>query len=202
REEQPDLVFLDIEMPFMNGFDLLNQLDEINFSLIFTTAYDQFAVKAFKVSALDYLVKPVEDEDLIQAVQKAISNKRTTEDVAVKHLLKQVTERKLSDRIFVPTSNGLEFVESEQIVHCESDSNYTTIFLEGGAKMLISRTLKDIEDMLTADYFFRVHNSHLVNLKYVKKYVRGDGGHLELKDGSIIGVSRARKQALLDYLNL
>lgn len=197
---KPDLVFLDIEMPKMNGFQLLKSLDKVEFGVIFTTAFDQFAVQAFKVSAIDYLVKPIDDDELISAIGKA--SKRTPENsaVSVDFLLEQLQENKLSNRLFLPTLNGLEFVNKETVLRCESDSNYTTVHFEKEDKMVISKTLKEFEDLLPENHFFRVHNSHIINLMHVQKYVRGDGGHLIMKNGDIVPVSRAKKHLLLEYL--
>ena len=200
KNEKPDLVFLDIEMPKMNGFQLLKSIDKVDFGVIFTTAFDQFAVQAFKVSAVDYLVKPIDDDELKLAVEKGEKRNPKSSAVSVEFLLEQMQENKLSDRLFLPTLNGLEFIEKELVVRCESDSNYTTVFLKNEDKMVISKTLKEFEDLLPEKHFFRVHNSHIINLLYVQKYVRGDGGHLVMKNGNIVPVSRAKKQLLLEYL--
>ncbi|UKN00806.1 LytTR family DNA-binding domain-containing protein [Paracrocinitomix mangrovi] len=198
----PDLLFLDIDMPGMTGFDLLGKLSDRSFEVIFTTAHDQFAVKAIKVSALDYLIKPVDKDELKIAVQKAIEKKQEGQKSVdpIEHLLQQIQQNKLSNRVVFPTMEGLEFVDTNDIVRCESESNYTTVFLKSNNKLVISKTLKDIEELLSQDTFFRVHNSHLVNLNYVKKYVKGDGGHLIMEDGAIVSVSRSRKQELLNYI--
>ena len=200
KKLNPDLVFLDIEMPKMNGFQLLKSLDEVNFGVIFTTAFDQFAVQAFKVSAIDYLVKPIDDDELQLAVEKAEKSNRKETGVSVEFLLEQMQEKKLSNRVFLPTLNGLEFIDKRTVIRCESDSNYTTVYFENEDKMVISKTLKEFEDLLPERHFFRVHHSHIVNLLLVQKYVRGDGGHLVMKNGNIVPVSRAKKQLLLEYL--
>ena len=204
KDLQPDILFLDVEMPEMTGFEMLEAIPKIEFKVIFTTAHDKFAVDAFKVSALDYLIKPIDDDELMAAVGKAkgdTSNKANDAQAdTVRHLLNQIQDKKLSDRIYLPTMSGLEFVDTSTVLRCESDSNYTTLFIRDNEKITVSKTLKDIEEMLHDPQFFRVHNSHIVNLKEVDKYVKGDGGHLVLKDGSVIPVSRARKQVLLDYL--
>ena len=196
---KPQLIFLDIEMPRMNGFEMIKQIKEIDFQIIFTTAYDQFALQAIKVSALDYLVKPIDDEELVSAVEKALS-KNSDNSENLEHLLSQIQSKTLSDRLILPTQNGLEFVDLTSVIRCESDSNYTTVFLKDKSKIVVSKTLKEIEELIAADHFFRVHNSHYVNLKEVLKYVRGDGGHLTMSDQSIVPVSRSRKQELLEFL--
>ncbi len=200
KDQAPDLVFLDIEMPKMNGFQLLRSLEKVDFGVIFTTAFDQFAVQAFKVSAVDYLVKPIDDDQLKLSVEKAEKRNPENAMVSVDFLLEQIQENKLSNRIFLPTLNGLEFFDKQLVIRCESDSNYTTVFFEKNDKMVISKTLKEFEDLLPERHFFRVHHSHIINLLYVQKYVRGEGGHLVMKNGNIVPVSRAKKQLLLECL--
>ncbi len=197
---RPDLVFLDIEMPNMNGFEWLQQVAEIDFDVIFTTAYDEFAVKAFKVSAVDYLLKPIDETELGKAIEK-VKNKRTR-PITQKHLEQLYQNLKSENPTFpaiaLPTIEGLEFVEVEHIIHCDSESNYTNIYLTSGEKILVSKTLKEIEAMLADHHFFRVHHSHLVHLIHVKKYVKGKGGYLVLKNGKSIPVARSKKENLLD----
>lgn len=200
NEQQPDLVFLDIEMPKMNGFQLLKSIEKVEFGVIFTTAFDQFAVQAFKVSAIDYLIKPIDDDELKIAVEKAGNVPNKDSAVSIDFLLDQMQENKLSNRLFLPTLNGLEFIDKETVLRCESDSNYTTVYFKNNEKMVVSKTLKEFEDLLPESHFFRVHHSHIVNLLFVQKYVRGDGGHLLMKNGNIVPVSRARKHLLLEYL--
>jgi len=202
NENSIDLLFLDIDMPGMNGFELLEQIENPSFDIIFTTAHDQFALKAIKISALDYLIKPIDEDELIHSVAKAIEKGRHSEVDSISLLLDQIQKKSLSNRIYLPTLNGLEFVDTELVDRCESDSNYTTVFLENAQSIIVSKTLKEIEEMLREEQFFRVHNSHIVNLKKVGKYVKGDGGHLVMKNGEIVPVSRSRKQALLDYLKV
>lgn len=194
-----DILFLDVDMPKMNGFQLLEKVQRITFDVIFTTAHDKFAVKAIKISALDYLIKPVDEDELTAAIDKAKSKQTRNAVPSIEHLLGQIQKNALSDRIYLPTLSGLEFIDTARISRCESDSNYTTVFMDQ-SKITVSKTLKEIEEMLPDKHFFRVHNSHLVNLKKVAKYVKGDGGHLVMRSGEIIPVSRARKQTLLDYL--
>jgi two-component system LytT family response regulator len=200
KHQEPDLVFLDIEMPKMNGFQLLKSIEKIAFGVIFTTAFDQFAVQAFKVSAIDYLVKPIDDDELKMAVEKAEKANYKDTAVSVDFLLEQMNDNKLSNRLFLPTLNGLEFIDKGTVLRCESDSNYTTVYFDSKDKMVISKTLKEFEDLLPEKHFFRVHHSHIINLLKVQKYVRGDGGHLVMKNGNIVPVSRAKKQLLLEYL--
>ncbi len=200
RENPIDLLFLDIDMPGMTGFELLEKIESPNFDIIFTTAHVQFALKAIKISALDYLIKPIDDEELRLSVNKASEKKQLSSLTSISHLLEQIKKQSVSDRIYLPTITGLEFVDITSINRCESDSNYTTLFLEQGKKIIVSKPLKEIGDMLKTKQFFRVHNSHIVNLKRVGKYVKGDGGHLVMQSGEVIPVSRSRKQALMDHL--
>lgn len=192
---KPDLVFLDIEMPRMNGFDLLQALPAIDFSLVFTTAYDEFALKAFQFSAIDYLLKPVSGEDIKKAVSK-ISNHRGVSKAQLDILFGRI-EGKGFSKIALPSSDGLEFIRPDSILHCESESNYTRVYFTDKRRMLVSRTLKDIEEMLEGQGFFRVHHSHVINLNNIAKYVKGSGGYVVMDDGTQIPVSRSRKDSLM-----
>jgi len=196
-ELNPDLLFLDVEMPKLNGFELLQKLGDIEFGVIFTTAYDQFALKAIKYSAVDYILKPVDQEELKKAVGKFEEGSRKSISTRQMDILFRNLEKKGFDKIALPTSDGLEFVEPEEIMHCESDSNYTYVYFKNGSKSLISKTLKEIEELLDGHGFIRVHHSHIVNLKHIRKYVRGSGGYLELVDGNSVSVSRSRKEDLM-----
>lgn len=198
-----DLVFLDIEMPHMNGFELLQRLKKIRFEIIFTTAYDMFAVKAFKYSALDYLLKPIDKDELIQAIEKVKEKKdRTILPEQLNILFENFYNQKQpSQKIALPTLNGLEFVIADDIIHCQSEGNYTHIFLKDGGKFLICRTLKETEELLSGHNFFRIHHSHTINLNHIKKYVKGDGGYVIMSNNSSINVSRSRKEELLKIFN-
>lgn len=195
----PDLVFLDIEMPMLNGFDLLQRLGKFDFEVVFTTAYDEFAIKAIKVNALDYLLKPIDDSDLKKAIRKVKEQRHSLDTQRQFELLFEYVKTQRPDFpiIALPTLKGLEFVEADEILHCESSSNYTNIHLADGQKFLASRTLKEVEGMLAGRHFCRVHHSHVVNLKYVRRYMKGKGGELVLKNGRSIPVSRSRKDDLL-----
>lgn len=197
---KPDLVFLDIEMPILNGFDLIKQIDNVDFDVIFTTAYDKFAVKAFEVSAIDYLLKPVDENDLERALQKVKTRNDNNEfQKKMEFLFKNIkTDDPCFDHIVIPTLEGLEFIEAKEIIRCESDSNYTSIFMKSEEKYFVSKTLKDIENLLDSRRFYRVHHSHLVNIAFIKKYLKGKDGTLVLKNGDIIPVSRTKKGNLLD----
>lgn len=202
RSNQVDLIFLDIDMPFMNGFELLNRLAPINFDIIFVTAYDQYAIKAFKFSAFDYLLKPVDEVELINSLRKLENkSKKSTQNSNFEHLLEVFKSGQSAvKRIALPTLEGFEFIEVEKIIRCESDSNYTKIFLQNLPMMLVSRTLKEIEETLSDLPFIRVHNSHIIAKNHVKKYVKADGGYILMIDNSEIPISRARKEEVINEL--
>ena len=200
-ELNPDLIFLDIEMPFMNGFQMLEQLPSIDFEIIFTTSYDQYAITAFKFSALDYLLKPVDREELEKAMQKVSKkiNPPITQQLEI--LLQRINQPSIPvQRIALPTMQGLEFVPVESIISCSSSNNYTDFFLKDKKRLLVSRTLKETEDMLADHAFLRVHNSHVVNLNAITRYVKGEGGYLIMSDGTSVDVSRSKKEVLLKKL--
>jgi two-component system LytT family response regulator len=192
-----ELIFLDIEMPRMNGFELLKQLPAGNWSVVFTTAYDEFALKAFQYSAIDYLLKPVSGEELERAIERF--HQRQVKGVRNEQLelLFSRIEGKSINRIALPSAEGLDFVVPTDIVRCESQSNYTMVHFANKRKVLVSRTLKEIEEMLVGHGFFRVHHSHLINLNNMVRYVKGSGGYLVMDDGIEVPVSRSRKESLL-----
>ena len=198
---KPDLVFLDIEMPNMNGFELLEQFKEIPFSVIFTTSYDQYAIKAIRFSALDYLLKPIDPKELIVAVHKVETQKHTPTTEQFQMLMDQIQHKETGfTKIAVPTSEGFELIPANEVVSCEADDNYTHLYLKNKKKITACRTLKEMEEQLQ-DFpsFIRVHHSYLVNLNEVTKYVRGEGGYLVMSDNSTVNVSRSRKDALLKH---
>ncbi len=196
---QPDLVFLDIEMPLMNGFVMLQQLTYKSFELIFTTAYDHYAIKAIRFSALDYLLKPIEVEDLIYAVNKAGEKRnKTIPNPQLELLLEQLRPQKNAiTRIAIPTTEGLQFISITDIVYLEASINYTHFYLGNGKKILVSRTLKDFEDMLPEDLFLRIHNSYLINKNFVERYIRGEGGQVVMSIGTTLDVSKRKKAFFL-----
>ena len=200
---RPDLVFLDVQIGEKTGFDLLRALPEIDFEIIFTTAFEKFALQAIKFSALDYLLKPIDVDELDAALMKLLnaeSRKITADKI---DLLLQNTQKSdgLFKRIIVPTISGFEFIEIGNIIRCESDNNYTTIYFKDEQKMLVSKTLKDFEELLSGYSFFRIHNSHLINLSYIKSYNKGKGGSVILTDGSEIEVSSRRKDDFMAKLS-
>ena len=195
---QPDVIFLDVEMPKMNGFEMLQQFSHIPFEVIFTTGYDAYAIKAIRFSAIDYLLKPIDKDELRKAVgkvsQKTSHNLNQQLDILLGRLgTKQVSLQKIA----LPTLDGFELVPIEDILHCEADSNYTHVVLKRSKKVLVSRTLKEIEELLEGHAFLRIHHSYLVNLNEIVRYIRGEGGYLIMSDNTSITVSRSRKDALL-----
>jgi len=202
NEQAPTILFLDIEMPGMNGFEMLQRLPSINFSIIFTTSYDQYALKAIRFSALDYLLKPVDRKDLQNAVQKAIQSARHSLPQQIEILLQKLNHPTIPiNKIAIPTMEGLYMLFVENIISCSADSNYTMLHLKNRIKITASRTLKEIEEMLNDYPFLRVHHSYLINLNEIEKYIKGDGGYLIMSDGSNIDVSRSRKDMLLKKLH-
>jgi two-component system LytT family response regulator len=202
QEQHPQLVFLDVEMPGMTGFELLEGLTEINFDIIFTTASDQYAIRAIKFGALDYLLKPIDKVELREAVDKFLNRTQRDPLKQFKALFSHIRKSdELSiQKIALPTLHGYELIPLNNIIFCESSSNYTEIRLNDGKHMLISRTLKDIEHLLDRQPFFRAHNSYLVNLNYAVRYVKGEGGYLVLSNDITIPVSRSKKEELLKFI--
>lgn len=202
-EHQPDLVFLDIEMPNGNAFDLLEKLSSIDFHIIFTTAYDHYAIRAIRVSAADYLLKPIDPEELMQAVQRVHEKMDRKDDLSTqfKALLTNVRSGPKLKRVAIPDMDGLVFINLTDIIRCESDGNYTYFILSSGKKTVASRTLGEYEQMFSDDNFFRVHRSHLINLEHVRKYIKGEGGYVVMSDNSQVEVSRRNKNDFLDRLS-
>jgi two-component system LytT family response regulator len=201
HHHNPDIVFLDIDMPFINGFDLLEMVPNIDFEVIFTTAYDKYALQAFKISAVDYLLKPVDPEALKQAIQKVRLLKESgNAQKQISFLIQQIKDLENDEvrKIALPTFDGLEFINLDDILYCQSDGAYSYVFFTDDTKLYISKTLRYLEDALCDFHFFRVHNSYIVNLKYVKKYAKTDGGLLILSNGEKVKVSRSRKEQLLN----
>lgn len=196
-----DILFLDVEMPAMNGFDLLEQLEALPFHVIFTTAYSQYAVKAFKAQAVDYLLKPIDEEELREAVNQCIKreNSQQRNETEISQLLEHLKkEGMLKNKIAIPTADGLEFLDVSTIVYCQSQSNYTNIFTEEGRSLLISRTLKDVEKSLEKFSFVRVHQSYLINPNYMEKYSRNDGGFIIMSNKQRIPISNAKRNMIVD----
>jgi two-component system, LytTR family, response regulator len=202
-EHKPDVVFLDIQLQRETGFDILQRLDKIDFEIIFTTAFSEFAVKAFKFSAVDYLLKPVDIEDLRKALEKA--RKRVLGSISER--MTQLAQTMKGNtfkhsRLAVPSSDGLVFVTVDGILYCEASGNYTNIHMADGRKFVVSRTLKEYEEMLGDLDFFRIHNSYLINLNLIKKYIRGEGGQVVMTNDQALDVSKAKKKSFMDKIKI
>ena len=202
KVSNPDLVFLDVEMPRMNGFEMLEQMPSVNFHLIFTTSYDQYALKAFRFSAIDYLLKPIDSDELQTAVQKVMQQSQSPLPQQLEILMRKIHQPTTAiNKIALPTMEGLQMILVDRIISCESDDNYTILKLKDKRRITVSCTLKEIEEILEDHHsFIRVHRSYLVNLNEIEKYLKGEGGYLIMSDGSTIDVSRTRKETLLKKL--
>lgn len=195
-----DLLFLDIEMPEMNGFELLSKLNRLPFDVVFVTAYDQYAIKAFTYSAISYLLKPVDGDDLRETIDRWLEKKSKSLSLNQLQLMRDllVNTSKLKTKVALPTNDGLEFLEIQSITRCESESNYTRIYCTDNNRYLICRTLKEVEKILQENGFIRVHHSHLINPQYIRKFIRHDGGFIVMIDGQQISVSRTKKDRLFE----
>ena len=201
RQQSPDLVFLDVEMPRMNGFEMLEQLPAINFHLIFTTSYDQYALKAIRFSAIDYLLKPIDREELKKAVDKVKERIQTPIPQQLEILMQKLKHPSIQiNKIALPTMEGLQMIPVDTIISCESDDNYTSLQLKSKKKILVTRSLKDMEEILEQHSFIRVHRYYIVNLNEIEKYIKGEGGYLVMSDGTSIDVARNKKEVLLKKL--
>jgi two-component system LytT family response regulator len=198
-ENSPDLVFLDIQMPAKNGFELLKSLDHLDFGIIFVTAYDQYGIQAIKFSAIDYLLKPVDPDELKVAVLKAAEKAtKRNQNLQLENLIRFLKQehQKSTHRIALQSAKETRFIETEIIVRCESSNNYTTFFLLNGEKLMTSRPIFEYEQMLREYGFIRTHQSHLVNKKHIRSWVKEDGGYLLMNDHSQVPVSRNKKEAI------
>ena len=196
---KPDLIFLDIEMPFGSGFDLLSDISDINAEVIFTTAHDQYALKAIKISALDYLLKPVKKNELIEAVEKFRKKDWETTHEMLTLLTDQLKHGPTTlKRIGIASLKGITVVDVADIMYCEADGNYTNFKLSGAAKLLTaSKTLKEYENILSSASFVRTHQKYLINVSHVKEYLRGRGGSIIMDDGKVIDVSQNKRSEVL-----
>jgi len=194
----PDLLFSDVMLPPHTSFDWLLTLNHIPFEIIFTTSFEEFAIKAFRMAAVDYLLKPIDKGDFEQALDKFRQKKKSGEGTEnILQLINNLKEKTSQTRIALPTMTGFLFVAIQDIVRCESDNTYTTFYMSNKRKLIVSKTLKDCEQLLLDYRFFRVHNSHLINLEYIAEYIKGEGGLVKMTDGSHVDVSRRRKEEFL-----
>ncbi len=200
KKHSPDILFLDIEMPGMNGFELLEKCTHTDFEIIFTTAYNEYAIKAIKHSALDYLLKPIDKDELKLSVKRAHDHKSQQSGDRINTLLEKLSIKKPAKRFAASTMEGLIMVNADEILFCESDSAYCKLYFVNGRTLLLSKTLKEVEEALDHDEFCRIHHSYLINLNYVQKYMKGEGGEVIMNNGANLPVSRTRKQDFLKLL--
>jgi two-component system LytT family response regulator len=201
RKLKPDVLFLDIQMPRMSGFELLAQIKDVPCQVIFVTAYDQYAISAFRHNAVDYLLKPVIVSELIEAVNKLVSNAQSTEVVHtdLEKLLLKIRGSQ-NKKLAVTSMNEIMYIDTERISYLEADSNYTNIVLTNGDRLNSSKTLKEYESLLDPGQFFRVFKTYIINLQQVKKFIKTDGGYILMADGTHITVSRDKRQLVLELL--
>jgi two-component system LytT family response regulator len=203
EQHHPKIVFLDIEMPQMNGFDMLQRVHSKNFHVIFTTAYDQYAIKAIKYAAFDYLLKPIDIEELKTAIAKAAQqNTIQYSGERLETLMQNLSGKHQLQKIAIPTMEGLLFFNLSDILYMQAESNYTAIYFKDHPKLIASRTLGDFEELLPTDIFYRPHNSYLINLNYIKRYIKGDGGQIEMQNGHYVDVSRRKKEEFIKLIRM
>lgn len=193
---RPSLVFLDVELPDGTGFDFLDKVAHRDFRVIFTTAFEFYAVRAFRVNATDYLLKPFSPDELAEAIGKAMGQPHTSlSDPGVRHLMEFMKGG--SKKLALPMLHGFEYVEIKDVIRCQAEGNYTRLIMRGGQAHIVSRTLKVYDQMLTPEGFFRVHAAHLINLNEVRSYRKGEGGQVVMSDGAVVDVSRNKKHEFL-----
>lgn len=202
KKHQPQLVFLDVEMPVQNGFDVLNAFAEKSFNVIFTTAYNQFAIKAIKYAAFDYLLKPIDANDLKESIERLQLQPANQTQQQFQLLMQQIQKANLPQKIALHTTEGLQFVSPNEIIRGESLSNYTKVYLQNGQKIMLSKTLKEVEEILEPYHFYRIHNSYVVNLNHITKYIRTEGNYVEMSDGEQIAVARNRKDGFIEKFSM
>ncbi len=201
-KHRPDLLFLDVELPDGTGFELLKKITPVNFKVIFITGHQEYALGAIKVSALDFILKPFEPEELRSAVEKAREAINYDEEqLKLQALHENLQSEKSLKRIILHTSDHLHLISVSDIIRAEADSNYTRFWLSGGNRIIVSRTIKEYDGLLSGSGLIRVHQSHLVNIIYIEKFVKKDGGYLQLKDGTSVPVSHNLKKQVLEAIN-
>jgi two-component system LytT family response regulator len=202
KKFNPDLVLLDIKLNDGTAFDLLKQLEEIKFAIIFITAYEKYAVNAFRFSAVDYIMKPIHIDELISAIHKASEHsEQHALSLKLKNFFDNFNNKPEDKKIVLKTAESIFIVKLADIIRCEADHNYTTFFLTSGKKVLVSKTLKDYDEMLCDFFFFRTHQSHLININHIVSFERNDGGFLRMADGSSVPVSKRKREELLELFN-
>lgn len=198
---KPDLIFLDIEMPDGSGFDVLTAFPERSFEVVFVTAYNHYALKAIKYSAADYILKPVDIEEVKAAIEKILHRRKTPEiagpDITeLLHNLRNTGTRKIA----VPSNDSTEFIAVDDIMYVSADRSYCEIMMADGRKILVAKSLSNIEESLPQEGFFRIHKSHLVNLNYMKKHIRSDGGYIEMMNGAHLSIARLKKEEFMEVI--
>jgi len=203
KNNQPDLVFLDIEMPYGNAFDLLESLDEIEFEIVFVTAYKDYAMKALNLSAAYYILKPIDIDELVYAVEKILKRKHQDDHILhSKILMENIKSNTIKNKkVVLPQMDGFEVINIGEIIRIEANDNYANVHLMNGEKHLVSKTLKYFDEMLCEYDFIRTHKSHLVNMQHITKYIKGKVGRIKMIDGSHVDVSATRKKELFNRLN-
>jgi two-component system, LytTR family, response regulator len=200
-DAQPDLVFLDVEMPHGSGFDLLAEFPRKTFDVIFITAFNHYAIKAIKFSAVDYILKPININEFIQAVEKVVEKRSTSPSRNENYTaLLENLKNNVPSKLAIPTSDGMEYLNTRDIIRIEADRSYCWFFLRNQRKVLVSKNLKEYQELLNDRNFFRTHNSHLINMEHVRKYIRHDGGAVEMEDGSQVPISRNRRELFLIHM--
>lgn len=201
RKSKPDLVFLDVEMPWMSGIELLEALGTIDFQVIFTTAHDQYAVQAFRLSAIDYLLKPIQVEDLKESVERVSNYRYQNIQERFEHLSHNMNNSQGLHRVGIPTKEGIDYILIDEIIYCEAESNYAHVYLKNKRHIMMSKPLKEIESQLKPYNFCRIHQSYLINLNHLVKYVRGNAGYVIMANEQHLNVSRAKKHELMNRIN-
>lgn len=202
QTHQPDLIFLDIELGDMTAFEMLERIDAVDFQVVFTTAHEQYAIKAIRYSAVDYLQKPIGREELLAAISRAENNPTRILKEQVNQLAQNIRAKSaLPEKIALTTSEGLVFKKIEDIVRCESDRMYTIVAMVGGEKLMVSKPMGQLEEILEGQNFFRIHNSHLINMNHIRQFVRSEGGYLVMEDGATVSVARNRKDDFLELFS-
>lgn len=196
-DTQPDLVFVDVQMPNQTGFEMLQEIGEIEFDVIFVTSFDKYALKAIKYSALDYLLKPINIADLQIAISKFDKNRKAQVSVLLENLNNPLNPQK----IVIKHAKGIRYAFDHEIIRCQSDGNYSNVHFDDGSHLLVAKTLKDFEELLPQNTFHRVHQSHIINVQYIQSYVNGRGGNLIMDSGENIPVARTRKKGILERLD-
>lgn len=203
RQTRPQLLYLDIELNHGNAFELLEQLkdDNLAFHVVFITAFNNYAVKAFRYNALDYLLKPISITELKEATAKAVERiRQSTSNDNIFEVLREIKNHSVNQKIGLPVPDGVVFVNADEIIRCEAKGSYSMVYLSGKKNVTCAKTLKELEDLLTAQNFVRVHNSWIINTKFLKKYYRGKNSYMEMEDGSTVTISLRKKSDLLSFL--